>query len=130
VNIAQKSPYEIEHITSDHYEWFTDEYSTQEEFYAFRNNVGDLVLLNKHINASLNDKLFGYKVKKYCSNEGNIYAGSLAEITYKNNPKFNAYIKMNNIPFKSYTQFGKKEIIERNKLVARLVEEIWKAEFK
>ena len=37
---------------------------------------------------------------------------------------------MNNIPFKSYTQFGKKEIIERNKLVARLVEEIWKAEFK
>ena len=63
VNIAQKSPYEIEHITSDHYEWFTDEYSTQEEFYAFRNNVGDLVLLNKHINASLNDKLLAIRLR-------------------------------------------------------------------
>lgn len=130
VNTAQKSPYEIEHITSDHYEWFTDEYGTQEEFYAFRNNIGDLVLLQKHINASLNDKLFEYKVKKYCSTEGNIYAGSLADITYKNNPKFNDYIKKNNLTFKSYNQFGKNEIIERNSLVFELVKHIWKAEFK
>ena len=50
-----KNPFEIEHIISDHYEWFTKEYDNQDEFKYYRNNIGALLLLHKSINASLSD---------------------------------------------------------------------------
>ena len=75
MNTQTKNPFEIEHIITDHYEWFTSEYSDQEEFRRWRNSFGALLLLHKSINASLNDSKYDYKLSKYCSNEGN------AEIT-------------------------------------------------
>ena len=72
MNTQTKNPFEIEHIITDHYEWFTSEYSDQEEFRRWRNSFGALLLLHKSINASLNDSKYDYKLSKYCSNEGNI----------------------------------------------------------
>lgn len=77
MNTQTKNPFEIEHIITDHYEWFTSEYSDQEEFRRWRNSFGALLLLHKSINASLNDSKYDYKLSKYCSNEGNIYTESL-----------------------------------------------------
>ena len=120
-----KNPFEIEHIISDHYEWFTDEYSDQEDFRNWRNNIGALLLLHKSINASLNDAKFDKKIKKYCSNEGNIYSESLGEQAYKHNPKFVKFINKHELPFRPYVAFGKVEINERIELLIQLVQLVW-----
>ena len=128
IDIETKNPFEIEHIITDHFEWFANDYADQEDFKRWRNNIGGLLLLHKSINASLNDSLYDYKLKKYCSNEGNIYTESLGETAYQNNPRFVKFVKDNNLSFKAYTTFGKKEIAERATLVAEIMNIIWNIE--
>jgi len=125
IDIYSRNPYEVEHITCDHFEWFQDIYTSEQEFDSFRNNIGDLVLLPKSINASLNDEKYTYKVNKYCSNEGNILAATLGNITYQNNPRFIRFMNDNNLPFESYESFGKQEIIKRRELYKKIVDIIW-----
>lgn len=128
MNIKTKNPFEIEHIITDHYEWFTDEYTDQVDFKRWRNNIGALLLLHKSINASLKDAKFDYKVGKYCSNEGNIYTESLGDEAYQNNPQFLRFIKYNDLGFKPYEQFGKAEITERTEVLSKLARLIWNDE--
>ena len=128
MNTQTKNPFEIEHIITDHYEWFTSEYSDQEEFRRWRNSFGALLLLHKSINASLNDSKYDYKLSKYCSNEGNIYTESLGDQAYQNNPKFKKFIADNGLGFRPYAQFGKAEITERIQLLVQLVNLVWNAE--
>ena len=128
MNTQTKNPFEIEHIITDHYEWFISEYSDQEEFKRWRNSFGALLLLHKSINASLNDSKYDYKLSKYCSNEGNIYTESLGDQAYQNNPKFKKFIADNGLGFKPYAQFGKAEITERIQLLVQLVNLVWNAE--
>ena len=125
MNTQTKNPFEIEHIITDHYEWFKDEYTDQEDFKRWRNSVGALLLLHKSINASLNDAKYDYKLSKYCSNEGNIYTESLGALAYQNNPKFKKFIGDNELKFKSYDKFGKNEISERIDLLVQLVKQVW-----
>ncbi|WP_407384472.1 DUF1524 domain-containing protein [Holdemanella porci] len=125
MNTQTKNPFEIEHIITDHYEWFTAEYSDQDDFRRWRNSIGALLLLHKSINASLNDAKYDYKLKKYCSNEGNIYTETLGDLAYQNNPKFKKFIADNNLGFKSYTSFGKNEITERIAVLVDLVKLVW-----
>ena len=128
MNTQTRNPFEIEHIITDHYEWFTDEYADQEEFRRWRNSFGALLLLHKSINASLNDSRYDYKLSKYCSNEGNIYTESLGQLAYQNNPKFKKFIADNGLKFKAYDQFGKAEITERVSLLVQLVRLVWNDE--
>ena len=128
MNTQTKNPFEIEHIITDHYEWFTSEYADQEEFRRWRNSFGALLLLHKSINASLNDSKYDYKLSKYCSNEGNIYTESLGDQAYQNNPKFKKFIVYNGLGFKPYAQFGKAEITERIQLLVQLVNLVWNTE--
>ena len=128
VNTKTKNPFELEHIITNHYEWFTNEYADQEEFRRWRNSFGALLLLHKSINASLNDSKYGYKLTKYCSNEGNIYTESLGDQAYQNNPKFKRFIADNGLGFKPYAQFGKAEITERVQLLVQLVNLVWNTE--
>ena len=110
---------------TDHYEWFTAEYTDQDDFKRWRNSIGALLLLHKSINASLNDAKYDYKLKKYCSNEGNIYTESLGELAYQNNPKFKKFIADNNLDFKAYASFGKSEITDRIAVLVDLVKLVW-----
>ena len=128
MNTQTKNPFEIEHIITDHYEWFTGEYADQEEFRRWRNSFGALLLLHKSINASLNDSKYDYKLSKYCSNEGNIYTESLGDQAYQNNPKFKKFIADNGLGFKPYAQFSKAEITERIQLLVQLVNLVWNTE--
>lgn len=125
MNIQTKNPFEIEHIISDHYEWFASEYADNEDFKRWRNNIGALLLLHKSINASLNDAKYEYKLKKYCSNEGNIYTESLGDLAYQNNPQFKKFIADKGLKFKPYTKFGKQEILERIDILTELVKLVW-----
>lgn len=125
MNMQTKNPFEIEHIIADHCEWFTNEYIDQEDFRRWRNSIGALLLLHKSINASLNDAKYDYKLKKYCSNEGNIYAESLGDFAYQNHPRFKKFITDNDLQFKPYKQFGKAEIKERTAVLTDLVKLVW-----
>ena len=71
---------------------------------------------------------FDKKLKKYCSNEGNIYSESLGEQAYKNNSKFIKFINKNELSFKHYETFGKQEIKERIQLLIQLVQLVWNNE--
>lgn len=128
MNTNTKNPFEIEHIITDHYEWFTSEYTDQDDFRRWRNSVGALLLLHKSINASLNDAKYDYKLGKYCSNEGNIYTESLGDSAYQNNPKFKKFIADHQLGFKAYAQFGKVEITERTSVLIQLVQLVWNDE--
>lgn len=121
---TRKDPYEIEHIISNHFEWYTDEYNDPNDFYQWRNNVGALLLLHKSVNASISDSEFKDKLEAY-STKGNIYSESLNYPAYKNNPRFLNFIQENDLPFKPYVAFGKLEIRERNDLLIRLVKLVW-----
>ena len=123
-----RNPFEIEHIITDHYEWFSSEYVDQDDFRRWRNSIGGLLLLHKSINASLNDSRYDYKLSKYCSNEGNIYSESLGALAYQNNPRFIKFVNDNSLPFKPYGTFGKAEITERIRLLVKLVDMIWNSE--
>ena len=125
MNMQTKNPFEIEHIITDHYEWFTSEYTDQEDFKLWRNSIGALLLLHKSINASLNDSLYDYKLSKYCSNEGNIFSESLGYLAYQNNPKFIKFIEDNKLNFKAYDKFGRAEISDRIQLLIQLMRLIW-----
>lgn len=125
MNTKTKNPFEIEHIISDHYDRFTDEYTDQEDFKRWRNSIGSLLLLHKSINASINDSDYTYKLSKYCSNEGNIFTESLGEQAYQNNPRFNNFVAKHNLKFAPYSQFGKTAIKERSELLAQLFKLIW-----
>ena len=65
------------------------------------------------------------KLKKYCSNEGNIYTESLGQLAYQNNPKFKKFIADNSLGFKAYASFGKNEITERITVLVDLVKLVW-----
>ncbi|WP_036730328.1 DUF262 domain-containing protein [Peptoniphilus mikwangii] len=125
MNTQTKNPFEIEHIIADHYDWFASEYTDNEDFKRWRNNIGALLLLHKSINASLNDVKYEYKLKKYCSNEGNIYTESLGDLAYHNNPRFTKFIADNKLGFKPYPKFGKAEISERISVLIDLVKLVW-----
>lgn len=124
----KNNPFEIEHIIADHYEWFTSEYTDKEDFKRWRDSIGALLLLHKSTNASLKDAPYSDKLAKYGSSEGNIFAGSLGDIAYQNNPRFKKFITDNGLSFEPYEHFGKAEIIKRIRLLTKLVDLVWNAD--
>ena len=125
---SSKNPYEIEHIICNHFAWFSSEFSDETDFDNWRNSIGALLLLRKSINASLGDSPYHDKLDKYCSTDGNIYAASLGEQTYKNNPRFKKFVKDNSLSFEPFKKFGKAEIQKRIELVVQLTNLIWNTE--
>lgn len=123
-----KNPYEIEHIITNHPEWFTNDYDDNDTFHRYRNKLGALLLLRKSINASLQDMLYEKKLPKYTSTEGNLYAATLGHSAYVNNPRFQRFIKEKNLPFRPHDEFHQEDIEERTKLFAALCKLIWNTE--
>ncbi|MFW5879197.1 MAG: DUF262 domain-containing protein [bacterium] len=118
-----KNPYDIEHIWADHYEWFTDDFETEEDFQRSRNKFGALLILPQDINRSLNDKNYQYKVDKYYGQ--NLLAASLNKECYDNNPNFKRFYEKNNLNFKSIENFDLQSIKERQSLYRRIAKLIW-----
>lgn len=129
--VAQKTkrPFEVEHIITDHYEWYTEEYGSKEEFDATRNMPGNLLLLDKSTNASINDSRYSKKLPVYGSEKGNVMSAALVDASYGNNPRFKKFIEESGFDFKHYERFGKEQVFERTSLIGRLVEGLWTSDF-
>lgn len=105
---------EIEHIWADHPEQHEDDCKNEKEFSDTRNNIGDLLLLRKSINASLNDAPYTEKVIQYFKH--NILAKTLNNNQYQNDPDFSRYMTERHLPFQSYSNFTRASINERAEL--------------
>lgn len=116
-------PYEVEHIWADKFIEHRDEFEQQHEFDAYRNRIGDLVLLPRGTNQSYGDMCYADKVGHYLKE--NLLVKSLHPKTYENNPNFLRMAKDLGIDFKPHSKFTKADIDERQALVQRICEVIW-----
>lgn len=126
VDRTAKNPLDIEHIWADHYAPYADQFTTEQEFEAWRNNIAGLVLLPADINRSFQDKTFEEKAPHY--SKVNTYAASLTPTAYEHRPQFVRFIREHGLPFRPYEHFGRVEQEERKELVFQLVTEIWSPE--
>jgi uncharacterized protein with ParB-like and HNH nuclease domain len=126
VDRAQRNSYDIEHILANDYSLYSSEFNTEAEFDLFRNKFGALLILPKDKNRSYQDKPYDEKLQLYFSE--NLLARSLNDKCYINNPSFLKFKNDNNLSFHPYSQFGKSEIENRQKLYKEISELIWSEE--
>jgi uncharacterized protein with ParB-like and HNH nuclease domain len=123
VDRSVKNSWDVEHIWPDDFDRYKNNFETQQNFDAWRNGVAALLLLPADVNRSLQGKPYEKKVPHYAKQ--NLYAASLAEITYQHQPQFLNLVKAQALPFHAYTTFGEKEQIERGELVLALANKVW-----
>ncbi|MFM2431898.1 MAG: hypothetical protein RLZZ511_3111, partial [Cyanobacteriota bacterium] len=121
VDRSHNNPFDIEHIWPNHYANYEDEFSSEQEFQTWRNNVAGLLLLPADVNRSLQDQPFKDKNAVYATQ--NRYAASLHTSAYKNQPQFKKFCEA--VPFKPYQSFHKAELEERSLLILELANRIW-----
>lgn len=120
---AKKDGYQIEHIWADHPELFKDEFNHPEDFAAYRNRIGGLVLLPGPDNASYGDMTFEQKLSHYAQH--NLLAQSLHPIAYKNNPGFLKFREATGLPFTAKETFKKADLDDRQALYIALAKLCW-----
>lgn len=123
INRQQPNPCDIEHIWSNDYSQYKDQFQSEQEFQDWRNGIAGLLLLPADVNRSYQDKPFDQKAPHYA--QQNLYAASLTPSAYQHQPRFKTFLEQKGLPFKPYTQFGKTEQQERRELVHALVQRIW-----
>lgn len=118
-----KNPFDIEHIFADNYDRVKDEFSNEQEFDEWRNQIASLLLLPADVNRSLQDKPFDQKSTHYAKQ--NFYSASLDPSAYEHQPKFMQFASEYKLPFKHFAKFNKEQQLERRDLVAKLADLVW-----
>lgn len=116
-------PFEVEHIWADKIEYHQDEFVQKDEFEEWRNKIGGLILLPNGSNQSYGGLDYELKMPHYLKE--NILAKSLCSETYEHNPNFVNFKNSSGLPFKSYNEFKKKDLLERVGLYRKISEIIW-----
>ncbi len=119
--------FEIEHIWADKFDMHKDEFEQENEFQKWRNSIGALILLPQGTNQSFNSDIYEDKVEHYLKE--NTYAQTLHESYYLKNPNFLKSEIIQKLRFKAHKHYKKTDIIERQKLVQRICENIWSIEY-
>lgn len=117
------NPCDIEHVWSDHFERFQEQFQDEAEFQSTRNKFGDLLILPQDINRSLNDAEYSKKLPIYFGQ--NLLAKSLNEKCYQNNPQFLSFIENEQLSFAAIDNFTKDSIQSRQDLYKAICKKIW-----
>ncbi|MDO6384688.1 DUF262 domain-containing protein [Uliginosibacterium sp. 31-12] len=120
---GDSKPFEVEHIWADKFDQHRDEFDQQHEFDAYRNRIGDLLLLPRGTNQSYGAMAYADKVKHYLKE--NLLAKSLHPQAYENNPNFLNMIESLELKFKAHAMFQKADIDARQQLIQQICERIW-----
>lgn len=120
---ARKGGYQIEHIWANHPERFEDEFNHPEDFRAYRNRVGGLLLLPGPDNASYSDMTYAEKLDHYAKQ--NLLAQSLHPIAYQNKPGFKQFMAATGLPFAAKAEFAKADLDQRQELYTALANHCW-----
>lgn len=118
-----KNGYEVEHIWADHADRHSDEFQHAADFAAYRNRIGDLLLLPKSFNASYGDLPYAEKLKHYPKQ--NLLAQSLHPSAYEHDPGFRRFKEESGLPFHPHPEFKKADLDERQDLYRRIAERVW-----
>lgn len=123
--LDSKSPWEIEHVWADKFDRHQSDVKTRQEFDAWRNRFGALLLLSKSDNASYRDASFADKVNWYARQ--NDLAASLHPDHRTRNPRFNRFIRSVNLDkeFRGFKRFDRNAIRIRQELCRKLCERVW-----
>lgn len=119
--------FEIEHIWADMFEEHIEEFEQRGDFQEWRNSIGALILLPQGTNQSFNKDRYKDKLEHYIKE--NTYVQTLNEDYYSKNPNFLKSEIIQQLGFKSHLDFKKDDIVERQRLVQRLCEKLWSAEY-
>lgn len=125
-----KNGYDVEHIWSDHYEDYENEFSQRDEFQEYRNRIGGLLLLPKSTNRSLGDKTYTEKREIYAE-QNLLLAQSLHDFSYDPNSgfqkfsRFQDFIAESGLPFHPHAEFRRADLDMRQQLYQQLAEQIW-----
>ena len=125
-------PYEIEHVLADNFERDGADFDNNEDdFRAWRNSFGALVLLPRSSNRSYgalaywSGKLDRDDKYRHYTRE-NLLTRSLTTQAYEREPGFLRFIDETGIPFRSHEgPFRKQDIEARLKLYQSICERIW-----
>lgn len=123
IDRSRKNPFDIEHIISDDYGKFSNEYENAHVFQEWRNWVPALLLLPADVNRSLQAQPYEEKVKVYSGQ--NLLAASLSETPYVNRPQFRALRTELDLKLEPLTVFKKEQMQERCQLLIDLANVIW-----
>lgn len=116
--------FQIEHLWANKYDRFNTIFPTEQEFAAYRNRIGGLVLLPASVNQSVNDSPYAQKVTAY--SQQNLLARSLTPTCYVNNPKFTQFVAQTALPFHEYPQtFTRGDLDARQALYLSLAQRVW-----
>lgn len=125
--------YEVEHIWADQYKNHghedSNEFENEQDFYAYRNRIGGLLLLPGPKNRRYGKLPYTKKREHYIKE--NLLAQSLHEGAYQRAPfkDFNAEFKKNSgLEFQAHSEFKKKDLDERQELYRELCKQIWNPE--
>ena len=91
---------------------------------------GNLLLLDKSTNASINDACYEEKLPVYGSEKGNILSASLVTRSYNNNPQLRYFLEKTGFDIKPYEKFGHEQIVERTALLGSIVGSLWAPDFE
>lgn len=121
--VADSPRFEVEHIWANKPEQHREEFPHPNDFRAYRNRVGGLLLLPKKFNASYGALPYMEKLPHY--NTQNLLARSLHPQCYDHNPGFVAFVTKSGLPFHPHTAFTKADLDERGELYRRIAEQVW-----
>ncbi len=116
-------PYEVEHIWADKFGEHLDEFEQKLDFDAYRNRIGDLVLLPQGTNQSYGALPYSVKMQHYIKE--NLLVKSLHPKAYENNPNFIAMSENLGIAFKAHESFAKQDIDDRQEIILQISKAIW-----
>ncbi|MEL6312349.1 MAG: hypothetical protein AAFQ17_08330, partial [Pseudomonadota bacterium] len=98
-------------------------FTSEDEFYDNRDNIGGLLLLPKSFNASYGDLPYDKKREHYIKQ--NLLAQSLHELAYENDPGFKRFVSQSALPFRPHVEFKKADLDARQTLYRQLAERVW-----
>jgi Protein of unknown function (DUF1524) len=123
-NSGSVNGYHIEHILAHNEENLKAFNNDEDIFERERNRLGALLLLRGNANQSSGNEPYSEKLKTYAQTLN--WNATLHPDTYHSNLDLKALMKRHNLSIKPMENFGPEQIEERHKLLAQMVQIIWK----
>lgn len=123
-NTGPVNGYHIEHILAHNDENLRSFDGNEEVFERERNRLGGLLLLRGNTNQSSNDEVYSNKLKTYVQTL--YWNATLHPDTYHSNLDLKELMNKHKLLFRSMDSFGPIELEERHRLLAQMIQIIWK----
>jgi uncharacterized protein with ParB-like and HNH nuclease domain len=123
-NNGNVNGYHVEHILAHNEENLLAFNKDEEVFERERNRLGGLLLLRGNANQSSGNESFNEKLKTYA--QSLYWNATLHSDTYHSNLDLQSLINRHHLNIRAMKTFGPDELEERHKLLAQIIQIIWK----